>query len=105
MPLFDSSTQARRQRSLILGVVCILLVFFAGLAQVTHVHLANNVSHADCALCATAHASYSGTATAEVVAVPMYRAFFRQSALPAPRRSFSAFPLSIRPPPALSIAS
>ncbi|HEY2040973.1 MAG TPA: hypothetical protein VGG95_14980 [Edaphobacter sp.] len=42
---------------LLLSLLCISLVVACGTIQVVHVHPQGDLSHADCALCATAHVS------------------------------------------------
>jgi hypothetical protein len=42
---------------LLLSLLCVSLVIACGTIQVVHVHPQGDISHSDCALCATAHLS------------------------------------------------
>jgi hypothetical protein len=94
---------AVRSLRVLLAMVCVLLVVFAGVVQAAHSHLGCADTHANCSLCAAAHVTVHFTeaqtpaVTASVVA--------RVEALPAselPNR-LSAFPHFTRPPPALNL--
>ena len=88
-----------RHWKLALALCCALLLIFGATVQVAHVHTATDVSHAGCALCATAHVAIASTAP---IAVPVAA---RQMAAPVAdlqpafaRRSLN-FSLYTRPPP------
>ena len=51
----QGNEHARRPWRLALALCCALLLVFAATVQIAHVHSAEGVSHAGCALCATAH--------------------------------------------------
>src|ERR1700758_2837390 len=83
----------------VLGLVCIALVFVAGLVQVTHSHPSGHPDH-ECALCVSAHQVVQVAALVAlaisilpVVAVAPEPARY----LPAPAFFFK---LACRPPPA-----
>jgi hypothetical protein len=82
----------------ILGIVCIVLVLFAGVVQVAHFHADGQVDH-HCALCVTVHQAVQATAVVAVVLFSLavvYRVAERRS--PAPRQRF-LLKLANRPPP------
>src|ERR1700677_932894 len=89
----------RRPWKIALALCCALLLIFGATVQVAHVHSSADVSHAGCALCATAHVVVSPAAP---IAVPLVA---RQSAAPvvdlqtACARRFLDFSLYTRPPP------
>jgi hypothetical protein len=55
--MFRLNTRSRSPWSplALLGILCIALVLFTGVIQVTHSHPAGQPDHADCSLCCTAH--------------------------------------------------
>jgi len=85
----------------ILALVCILLVFFVGSAQLLHAHSASEAPNGTCGLCAVAHLS---VIPAAVLASPIAVETVESVSLPAlgatpPRhRTYSLY---VRPPPAL----
>src|ERR1700684_2565802 len=89
----------RRPWKIALALCCALLLIFGATVQVAHVHTAADVSHAGCALCATAHVVISPAAP---VTVPLP---VRQMAAPvvdlqsAFSHRFLDFSLYTRPPP------
>jgi hypothetical protein len=97
----DHVRHPRRQPwRLALALCCALLLIFGATVQVAHVHSAADVSHAGCALCATAHVVVSSVAP---VAVPFAA---KQATTPVVdlepsfARRFLPFSLYTRPPPA-----
>jgi hypothetical protein len=95
-----TTPKVRTSWRLLLALLCIALVVVCGTIQAVHVHPQADVSHSDCALCATAHVGV------QVVAVPvtLYRVASVVSAveaLVAPRlaQTLSTFALFTRPPP------
>jgi hypothetical protein len=91
---------ARHPWRIALALCCALLLIFGATIQVAHVHTAAEVSHAGCALCATAHVVISPAAP---VAAPLAvrqrvtQVVDLQTALP---HRFLDFSLYTRPPPA-----
>ena len=83
-----------------LALVCVLLVVVGGTVQVAHTHADGTASHADCSLCAAAHASVH---VAEVP-VPVTTAAMLGPVEVAPpgvtTTAVSTFALFTRPPPA-----
>ena len=55
MDSLSSKPKIRVAWRLLLSLLCISLVIACGTIQVVHVHPQGDLSHADCALCATAH--------------------------------------------------
>src|SRR5258708_2864664 len=85
---------------LLLTLLCICLVVACGTIQVVHVHPPGDISHSDCALCATAHLSVQLAempVTLHHVApvVSAVEAFVA----PTPTQTISTFALFTRPPP------
>jgi len=98
-------TAARRPRRLwvgriaaLLGIVCIALVLFTGILQVTH-HHADGRLDPDCSLCMTAHhvAQAVVVVTIELTSQPVARTVV-ESFTPLPRQRF-VLKLANRPPP------
>lgn len=82
----------------ILAILCIALVLFTGILQVTHSHPNGHIDP-DCSLCITAHHAVQVVVvvTAEVSAQPVARVV-AESFTPLPRQRF-VLKLAIRPPP------
>ena len=85
---------------LLLSLLCISLVIACGTIQAVHVHPQGDVSHADCALCVTAHLSAEAaesTVTLHQIApvISDVDAFIP----PTPAQTLSTFALFTRPPP------
>lgn len=90
---------------ILLAVCCIALVIFGGVLEVAHSHSPNDMNHAGCAFCATAHLATRASApitaparTRQVTAIVAEIAFVTV-------RRFSYFSLCIRPPPVVSAAA
>ena len=85
---------------LLLSLLCISLVVACGTIQVVHVHPQGNISHSDCALCATAHASVELADTSVTMhqVAPVVSAVEAFS-LPGATQGISTFALFTRPPP------
>ncbi len=93
------TSDPRRKSKFCLGLLCIALVLIAGLLQVTHSHQEGSPSHADCALCVTAHASVS-PASLVVLPVALKHSTRVEVAPPPPSlRCFFTRCFYIRPPP------
>ena len=82
----------------ILGIVCIALVLFTGILQVTHSHPNGQIDR-DCSLCFTAHHTVQAVVavTLQVSSQPIAR-LAREQFAPLPRQRF-VLKLAIRPPP------
>jgi hypothetical protein len=91
--------EMRRPWRVAVALFCALLLIFGATVQVSHVHSGTDVSHAGCALCATAHVVVS---PATPVAAPLVA---KQAATPVldlqPCRAHNFLPFSLyhRPPP------
>ena len=97
-----SSQRPKAQSSwkLVLALLCISLVVACGTIQAVHVHPVGNISHSDCALCATAHLGVQ-VASAAVALHHVAPVVSAVEALVAPSlaRTLSTFALFTRPPP------
>jgi hypothetical protein len=85
---------------LLLCLLCISLVVACGTIQVVHVHPQGDISHSDCALCATAHLSVQLAETSVTLhhVAPVISAV-EAFVAPAPAQAISTFALFTRPPP------
>jgi hypothetical protein len=89
---------------LLLSLLCISLVVACGTIQAVHVHPQGDISHSDCALCATAHVTVQ---LAETSVTPLHvapvisavEAFVASTAA----QTISTFALFTRPPPVDSV--
>jgi hypothetical protein len=88
------------QWRLVLGLLCIALVVFAGTVSIAHGH-DDGINHADCGLCATAHAPVQLAVSPALVPVAQVFARVEASLPPARPRTLSRFALFTRPPPAV----
>jgi hypothetical protein len=86
--------------SLLLSLLCISLVVACGTIQVVHVHPQGDFSHADCALCVTAHVSVQLAQSAVTLhhVAPVISAI-EAFVAPTPNQTISTFALFTRPPP------
>ena len=84
---------------LLLSLLCISLVVACGTIQVVHVHPQGDLSHSDCALCATAHVSVQVAEMPVVVHVAPVVSVVEQFVPSTLPRNFSTFALFTRPPP------
>ena len=91
---------ARSPWRVLLSVLCVALVLLAGTVSVTHTHAQGDISHADCGLCAAAHAVVQVAAAPAPVAIAQVVERVEPS-LPSlrPRATFQ-FERFTRPPPA-----
>jgi len=87
----------------LLSLCCILLVIFAGSAELIHEHDSGRI-HPDCSLCVTAHSAAQAT-VATVVAVVLRPVAKCADPEPLFLRRTLDIRLSIRPPPVASIAA
>jgi len=92
-------SQPRPKKELYLALLCVLLVIFAGLIQLTHSHGNDTLSHPDCAICVTAHTTVSPSAPVALPEPPTDIA--RIEAAPPATSPSSLFTscFRIRPPP------
>jgi len=94
-------TAVRRPRHswvTILGIVCIALVLFTGILQVTHSHPNGQIDR-DCSLCITAHHAVQAVVvvTLQIASQPVTRCV-AETFSPVPRQRF-VLKLANRPPP------
>ena len=90
---------ARHPWRIALALCCALLLIFGATIQVAHVHTAAELSHAGCALCATAHVVISPAAPVAAPLAVIQRVtpvVDLQTTLP---QRFLDFSLYTRPPP------
>jgi hypothetical protein len=85
---------------LLLSLLCISLVVACATIQVVHVHPQGDISHSDCALCATAHVSVQLAETPVTLhhvapVISVVEAFVART----PTQTISTFALFTRPPP------
>jgi hypothetical protein len=85
----------------LLALLCVLLVAVAGTVQVAHSHPAGDVAHADCSLCATAHAAVQVAETPAPAPAIAVVAPIEAAAEPAASSALCTFALFTRPPPAV----
>src|ERR1700743_3456594 len=85
---------------LILALLCISLVVACGTIQAVHVHPQGDISHSDCALCATAHLGVQ-VAAGPVRLLPITAVVLLVETFVAPTttQNLSTFALFTRPPP------
>jgi hypothetical protein len=85
---------------LLLSLLCLSLVVACGTIQVVHVHPQGEISHPDCALCATAHVSVQLAETSVTLRhVAPVKWVVEAFVAPAPTQTLSTFALFTRPPP------
>lgn len=93
-------TQLRSRRSwlALLGVLCVALVFAAGIVQVTHSHPTGQPDH-DCSLCISAHhvIQVATSVRLNVTSLPIATIAAETRPSAPPRRFFVQ--LASRPPP------
>ncbi len=84
----------------LVALVCVLLILFVGVAQVVHIHAADEAANPGCSLCAVAHvaavAAPMAVPPAFVVVVQRFASLERSIA----PRQLLFFALYVRPPPA-----
>jgi hypothetical protein len=105
----DPKSLAKGRRTstvrLLLGVLCVLLVLLGSTLEAAHSHPGHASSHADCALCATAHVSIQIVASLALPVVATLIGTVHRLAAPPLKPSLSVFALFTRPPPfALTLA-
>ena len=85
--------------SIVLALLCVLLVVACGTIQAVHVHPAGDISHSDCALCATAHLAVQVVSPAVTVFTAAIVAAVETATPVARNTTFSTYALFTRPPP------
>jgi hypothetical protein len=88
---------------ILLALLCVLLVFVAGTAQVAHTHADGSDAHADCSLCAAAHVTVQLVQTPAPAPTATVIAVFEALPEPVVPSVLSTFALFTRPPPAADI--
>jgi hypothetical protein len=91
--------EPRRKGELLLAVMCVVLVMFAGLIQVTHSHGNDSLSHPDCALCVSAHTTVSPSAPITAPAALTHIARIEVVEQAAGPSCLFIYNYRIRPPP------
>lgn len=101
----DSRSLAEGRRistaRLLLSILCVFLVLLGSTLEAAHSHPGHAASHADCALCATAHVAIQITASPVLPAVVTLVEAVQRLAAPPPSRPFSVYALFTRPPPSV----
>ena len=89
---------------LLVSLLCISLVIACGTIQAVHIHPQGDISHSDCALCATAHVSVQ-LAETHVTLHHVAPVLSSVEAFVAPTliQTLSTFALFTRPPPVDSV--
>jgi hypothetical protein len=97
-----ASSRSKVQSSwrLILALLCIALVVACGTVQAVHVHPQGDISHSDCALCATAHLGVQvADGPVTLLHIAPVISFVETFVAPTPTQNLSTFALFTRPPP------
>lgn len=84
---------------------CVLLVVFGITVQLTHTHLSKEISHADCSLCITAHATPVAAGSPNVPVAATFLSVVETPAVlerPTLTLGFAQF---TRPPPVVSFSA
>jgi hypothetical protein len=92
-------SKSRGAWTIFLPLFCILLVVATGTIQAVHCHPVGDISHADCALCATAHVSAQVVEPPVTLYVTPVESFVEAFVAPSRTKTFFTFALFTRPPP------
>src|ERR1700743_1644442 len=85
---------------LILALLCISLVVACGTIQAIHVHPQGDISHSDCALCATAHLGVQvADGPVTLLQIAPVVSYIETVLTATPTQHLSTFALFTRPPP------
>jgi hypothetical protein len=85
---------------LVLALLCICLVVACGTIQAVHVHPQGDISHSDCALCATAHLGVQvADGPVTLLHIAPVVSFLETFVAQTPAKNLSTFALFTRPPP------
>ena len=95
----SAALHRRSSWRLLLGVLCIGLVILGCTLAVSHTHSQGNPTHADCALCVTAHVAIQPVAAYVTVDVTQVLTPVHVRLFSAPSQNISPFALFTRPPP------
>jgi hypothetical protein len=82
-----------------------LLVLTTGIVQAVHSHPVGDISHADCALCITAHVAVEVAQPPVTLTVASVVSAIEVFDPPARMKTFFTFALFTRPPPVDSVLS
>ena len=100
MPTQLTNLRGRTSWRALLGILCLVFLLVGTTIAASHIHLDSDLSHADCALCATAHTAAAPVATFIAVSgIQVFGALELQQFSSSRQNSFS-FALFTRPPPA-----
>jgi hypothetical protein len=80
--------------------MCLALVLLAGTVSITHSHGQGDLTHADCGLCAAAHAVVQVSAAPVSIPVAQVQSAIESNLPPVRARDLIRFALFTRPPPA-----
>jgi hypothetical protein len=83
-----------------LALLCVLLVLATGTIQAVHSHPVEDISHADCALCVTAHVAVEVAQPPVTLIVASLVSAIEVFDPPTREKTFFTFALFTRPPPA-----
>jgi hypothetical protein len=86
-----------------LALLCILLVLATGMVHAVHSHPVGDISHADCALCVTAHVAVEVAQPPVTLTVVSVVSAIEVFDPPARMKTFFTFALFTRPPPVDSV--
>jgi hypothetical protein len=81
------------------ALLCMLLVLSTGTIQAVHSHPVGDISHADCALCVTAHVAVDVAQPPVTLTVASVVSAIEIFDPPSRTKSFFTFALFTRPPP------
>ena len=84
---------------ILLAFLCIVLVVICGTIRVVHAHPDGDVYHADCALCATAHAVVQVTVPPVLLHITHVESVAEALLVPKRPAIYQTFALFTRPPP------
>ena len=86
-----------------LALLCMLLVLATGTVQAVHSHPVDDISHADCALCVTAHVTVDVAQPPATLFVASVVSPVEVFDPPTRRKTVFTFALFTRPPPVDSV--
>jgi hypothetical protein len=86
-----------------LALLCVLLVLATGTIQAVHSHPVGEISHADCALCITAHVAVEVAQPPATLIIASVVSAIEVFDPPTRTKTFFTFALYTRPPPVDSV--
>ena len=103
--VFSLGPKSNMQSSwrIFLALLCVLLVLATGSIQAVHSHPVGEISHADCALCVTAHVAVEVAQPPVTLAVASVVSAIEVFEPPTRMKTFFTFALYTRPPPVDSV--